>query len=387
MKANKIIIPILIFIGILMIYYFTSPGRTPYDYFTRLATAFLGGKYWLTQNPPWLSELIILAPGRFTFVNPIMPAILLVPLVAIFGASFPQQYLAHILGAGATVLAGILAYKLKKDMKLAIWTSLFLGLGSIFFYLSATGSVWYLGQVTCTFFLLLAILEVSGKKRSLLLGLTLSGAFLSRTQVTLSLPFFLILLLHKRFNIKSAFLFLTGLIPFVVIFFSYNFLRFGNIFQTGYVFIPGLLKEPWFARGVFNPIYIGNHLKVLFLALPIFLSKFPYIRPSWGGLAIWITSPGFIYLIFTSLKEIRNRLALISVFLIALVNFSFGSTGFSQFGYRYAVDFYPFLLILLISGVARQRGPKWHHWLLLTLGIIVNFWGVLWINKFGWVSF
>jgi hypothetical protein len=177
-----------------------------------------------------------------------------------------------------------------------------------------------------------------------------------------------------------------GLGVFLLVFCIYNFLRFDNIFQTGYVFIPGILSEPWFAKGIFHPSYITNHLRVIFLAKPIFSSKFPYITPSWGGLAIWITSPGFIYALFAPLKKLENRLAVIAIALIALVNFSFGSTGFSQFGYRYAVDFYPFLLLMLLTGIPKT-GLKWHHWVLLSIGVVVNLWGVFWINKFGWVGF
>jgi hypothetical protein len=29
---------------------------------------------------------------------------------------------------------------------------------------------------------------------------------------------------------------------------------------------------------------------------------------------------------------------------------------------------------------------KWHQKLLITIGILVNLWGVLWIYKFGWVT-
>jgi uncharacterized membrane protein len=124
----------------------------------------------------------------------------------------------------------------------------------------------------------------------------------------------------------------------------------------------------------------------MFLKLPIILKDFPFIKPSWAGMAIWITTPAFIYALGARLKDKINILSWISILSVGLVNFSYGSTGFSQFGYRYAVDFYPFLILLTIRGVSKT-GLKWHHWLLLFVSIMVNLWGVLWINKFGWVSF
>src|SRR5437899_10469329 len=44
---------------------------------------------------------------------------------------------------------------------------------------------------------------------------------------------------------------------------------------------------------------------------------------------------------------------------IALTNFSFAATGWTQFGYRYAMDFYPFLLLLVIRAIGNSI--KWHH--------------------------
>ncbi len=284
------------------------------------------------------------------------------------------------------VSTAVLSQKIKKGLLLATWSALLAGAGTIIFYLSTNGSVWYLGQITATLFILLALNETLGKKRPLVLGLLLSGALLSRLQLLLALPFFTILLFKQKISCKKALYFASGLSFFVIFYCLYNYLRFGNIFQTGYRLIPGILQEPWFNRGQFHPTYIRNHLKILLAGLPKFSSNKPYVYPSWAGLAIWLTSPSFIFAFLAPLKKIENKLAWLSIVLIGLINFSYGSTGFTQFGYRYAVDFYPFLIFLTIKGVART-GLKKIHWLLLAIGIIVNLWGVLWINKFGWVGF
>lgn len=385
-KINRKAVAIFaMFIIILAVYVPTSSGRTPYDYFTRLATSFLQGKYWLTDNPPWLSELIKIGPGRYTFVNPPMPAILALPFVSIFGSNFQQQYLAEIVGAVSAVLAGIISLKFKAEKNMFTWSTLLLGLGSIFWYLSATGSVWYLGQATAVFFILLAINESFGKKRVFLISLFLFFAFFSRLQLVLSLPFFLCLVFRDGISFKKVVLFAVPMTFFAASYLSYNYLRFGSPLQNGYTLIPGILKEPWFNDGQFSIQYIPKHLYLLFLKLPVFLKIFPYVEPSWAGLAIWITTPAFIYAFNASLKDKVNIFSWITILLIGLVNFSYGSTGFSQFGYRYAVDFYPFLTLLTIKGVAKS-GVKWHHWLLLSISILVNLWGVIFISKFGFVG-
>ncbi|OGM09835.1 hypothetical protein A2W13_01475 [Candidatus Woesebacteria bacterium RBG_16_36_11] len=379
-KINYIIIFVLVF----LIYLLTSAGNTPYNYFIRLADAFIHGRYWLTENPPWLSELIPAGLNKYYVVYPPMPAILSIPFVFLFGKNLPQQYIAHLLGAGLVILTIALSWKIKRDKMLALWSGILIGLGSIIWFLSSVGSAWYMGQISAAFFLTAAIYESLSKKRALLIGIFLGVAYLSRIQLVLTLPFFLYQIKGKCLN--EYLKFILGVTPFVIFNAVYNYLRFGVPWDKAYYLIPGLLNEPWFSKGLFNISYIPNNLKVIFLSLPIFKKEFPYIQPSWEGLAIWITTPAFIYSIYASIKERIVLLSWFTILLISLVIFSHGTTGFAQFGYRFAVDFYPFLMLLTIKGVAKT-GLKWQHWLLLVIGVVVNLWGILWINKFGWVSY
>jgi hypothetical protein len=377
---------IVSFFLIFIVYLIASPGNTPHDYFTRLSHSFLQGKYWLEENPSWLNELIPANNNTFYVVYPPMPAILLMPFVYIFGKSFPQQYLAHILGALLTVLTMRLSYLIKKNKKLALWSGALVGLGSIVFYLSSVGSVWYLGQITATFFLMAALVEGLDKKRPVVISLFLGAAYMARPHTILSLPFYIFLVRKNLSGIKD---YLKSAIPlsiFLVFDFVYNFVRYGVPWNKGYFLIPEILNEPWFSKGIVHFSYILENLKTVFLMGPKFLQEAPYIQPSWAGMAIWMTTPAFIFAFKAPFKKTIVKLAWLSILLIFLVVAMHGSTGFAQFGYRFAVDFYPFLIFLTIKGVAKTK-LKPIHWILLFCGILVNLWGVLWINKFGWVSY
>ena len=379
------LLPIFTFIFVLVVYYLTSSGKTPYDYFTRLAGAFLKGKYYLTENPPWLNELVPAGKNKFFVVYPPMPAVLSIPFVAVFKGKFQQQYLAHLLGTGIVLLTIKLSYLLKKDKKLSFWSGALVGFGSIIWFLSSTGSGWYLGQISSCFFLMAALNESLSKKRPFLVGVFLGSSFLSRLQTILSLPLFIFLIKNKKPS-KNIFKLFSGIAPFIIFNFIYNFIRFGTVFDKAYFLIPKIMEESWYTGGIFNVSYIPRHLKIIFSSFPIFQKEFPFIIPSWNGLSIWITTPAFIYSFFAKFKEKLVKILWITIALISLVIFSHGTTGFTQFGYRFAVDFYPFLIFLTIKGVSRKK-LKWHHWFLLAVSILVNLWGVLWINKFGWVSF
>lgn len=381
MKRILLSLTFLLFI----VYLATSAGKTPYDYFTRLADSFLHGKYYLDQNPPWLNELIPIGENKFAVVYPPAPAIVLTPFVFIFGKNFPQQILAHLMGAFATLAWGLIVYQKTQDRKKSLWMFFLVGLGNILWFLSASGSVWYLGQVSGFFFMTGTIYESLGKKRSWLIGILFALMCLSRLQLVLSLPLIIYLNKDKLHNLKFIFSFLSISIAFVFAFGLYNYLRFGSFLETGYSLIPGVLTEPWYQKGIFNLSYISSNLRVMFLSIPIFKNTFPYIIPSWGGLSIAITSPVFIYALFPKMNLIEKTIIWLSTILIAMVTFSHGGTGFTQFGYRYAVDFYPLILFLIVSHLKSTK-LSWHHYFLLMFSIFVNTWGVIFINKLGFVG-
>jgi hypothetical protein len=92
---------------------------------------------------------------------------------------------------------------------------------------------------------------------------------------------------------------------------------------------------------------------------------------------------------------VHDRLALAAwaaTIAIVMFNWMFAATGWAQFGYRYGLDFMPFLWLLVVLAVRRLR---WYHAVLIGASILVNLWGVLWIYKFApanlfgwtWVSF
>lgn len=383
MVKKRILISFILFFVSFLIYLISSNGDTPYNQYTLLANAFIHGKLYVSEIAPWL-EKVPIDQNSFFVANPPMPAVLSIPFVLLFSEKFPQQIISFLMGAGIVVSTFLLSFKIKGNLPVAIWSALLAGFGNIVWFLSANGSMWYLAQTTSVFFIMLAINEIYGKKRSFLVGSYLAFSFLTRIQTIVYVPFF-VFLLWKNINKKDTIIFSIILLSSLFIFGLYNYLRFGDFFQTGLKLIPGLTNEPWFSEGLFNISYIPDHLKILLTKMPVFSNNFPYIYPTLTGLAIWITSPVFI-LAFFNKKSVINLVSWLTLVAIAIINLSYGSTGTSQFGYRYAVDFYPLIFLLIIKSI-NNTGLKWYHWALLIFSILINGWGVLWINKFGWVNF
>jgi hypothetical protein len=395
-KHFPVFVAFTFFMLTFIIYFATGPGiPTPYNYFTWLADAFLHGRLGLTKASHYLGELIPVN-GRFYVIYPPMPAILLMPFVAIWGPTF-NQTLGSVLVASVNVsLFYLLMVRLTQNVMFQIWMTLLFGFGTIHWYIASVGSAWYFAHVTSFLFLTLALYETFTKRRSFFIGLLVGASYWSRLTTILSLPFFIIMLsdtwflkseegsLLKKINPKPLVGLGIGVGIFVLLNFIYNFLRFHTPFDLAY-FIPGIdtpSHEPWLNKGPFSLSYIRYHLSIIFARPPVFIKEPPFVLPSLAGMSIWITTPAFVYAFFA---DIRNKVALAcwsGIIPIALCLFTKNGTGWTQFGYRYAMDFYPFLLLLTVKGVGNEI--RWHHKILICLGILVNLWGVLWINKFLW---
>jgi hypothetical protein len=210
-----------------------------------------------------------------------------------------------------------------------------------------------------------------------------------------------------------------------------------------------------YVYGIFDPRYIARHVQVFWEQMPNVATTGPYVWPSWAGMAMWAVSPPLFYGLFIHLRRFRGAAIVVGLavaaacaFLIAgafssglglakfgpeslplgldlmpfwllvaaaitlaigtrdrlvvacwaaivalvIINWMFAATGWAQFGYRYGLDFMPFLWFLVVLAVRRVR---WHHAVLIGLAVLINLWGVLWIFKFApmqlfgwtWVSY
>jgi hypothetical protein len=391
--------PLLFCIAGYAVYYLTQPRTHDYfNYFSHLADAFLHGRLYLIDPPSTFEELIEVG-GKYYEIYPPMPAILLMPFVALFGVSFNHVLVSFLLGGVNISIVYLIMRELTEDEEMRFWMTVLFGFGTIHWYLATVGSVWYFAQIVSTTFLLLAVYVTFTSRRPYLIGFLVGASYWSRLPTLMTMPFFLIMLsdawllprdnksgLLGRIRLKPVLLLGAGAGVFILLNCIYNYLRFGTPLDMAYVMhsiYPAKEKlSPWFNKGLFDLSYIPYHLRIMFLEPPVFIDSWPYVIPSKIGLSILITTPAFILALFSG---IRNRLSLAcwsAVIPTAFLIFIKSGTGWTQFGYRYALDFYPFLLLLTFKGIGGEM--KWYHKALIIAGVLVNLWGVLFINKFEW---
>lgn len=388
---------LLFYIIAFMVYYFTRPATpNPFNYFVYLADAFLHGRLHVTNTPFYFEELVTLN-GKQYVIYPPLPAILMIPFVAVWGLGSSQVMVSVMAGALNVSIFYLLMARLTPRNDIRIWVTAMFAFGSIHWYTSTIGSVWYVAHMFSLSFLLLAIYETVGLKRPLLVGLLLGASYWCRVTTILSVGFFLIMLsdkwlaapggsFFKRIRLMPLLCFVLGVLVFVFLNSLYNFLRFGSPFDVAYslhtISDAKAQVSPWFDQGLLSLTYIKHHLYAFLVEPPAIRADWPYVVPSMTGLSVFITTPAFIFIF---LARPRDRLTLAcwaGIIPVALLIFTKSGTGWTQFGYRYALDFYAFLFLLAFG--AMRDCFRWYHKLLIALGIAVNLWGVLFINKFGW---
>lgn len=366
--------PIFLFFITFLVYSISSRGEgAQWNHFIYLADAFLHGHLYIDVN---LTE-VIPRSGHYFVVYPPMPAILLIPFVAIFGTNFYQPFLSILLGAVNVSLTYTVILRLFNNIKLSLWVSILYAFGTMQWYHAEVGSSWYVAHIVALFFLWLALLETVTKQRLFLIGLFIGGAYLARLPSILSVIFVLIYLRRNFLNIRNLSLFSLGLAPAILFNGIYNFLRWGTVFDVGYILLP-IFNEPWYRYGLFSFRYLPLHLKEVLTALPAFSKNPPFMIPSIYVMALWFVTPAFLLILKAKFKTKLALASLIAAAVIALPDLMHGNNGSTQFGFRFALDFMPFLLLLTASGL--QNNFSWHAKLLLILSILINLWGVVMIS-------
>ncbi len=365
------------------VYLFFNTGEQKHlNYFVPLADAFLQGRLYLIDNPPWLNELIPIN-NHFFVVYPPLPAILLMPFVYIFGTNFPQPLFSIIIASINVSLSFLVIIKLFHSKRIALSIAIIYAFGSMQFYHAVMGSAWYIAHIIAMFFIWLMLLNLQSKRKNyLIVGLLLGCAYWSRLPAILAIIFpllfywedFIQLKPKLVIHFKSLLLLGLGIGIFVLLNALYNYLRFGVPYDISYQLLP-IFEEPWYKHGLFNVVNIPIHLKEIFFSVPAFTTTWPYIIPSLNVMAIWFVMPSIILIFFASYKKRIVLVSLITVLIMSLPGLMHGSNGFSQFGFRFSLDYLPFTLLLIAAGINKKTWPL--VVLVIILGTIINVLGII----------
>ncbi len=362
-------------------------------HFNLLADAFLQGHLFLA-NPPSTYDLTLFN-NRWFVPFPPLPALLMLPFVAAFGAERINTVLfSLVIGAVNVTLVFLILCAMadrgwiKLNAVDNLWLTILFGVGSVHWYITTLGTVWFVSQICTVLFIALAVWTAIVFDSPILSGALLGTAMLARPNVALTYPLLVAIavmkipreqLRWKTVGRRAAFLAIPLFVATVVLL-AYNWARFENPFNFGYQTqnVYPEMAQDLLTFGQFNLHYVARNFWAMFLALPQWNAEIQSIVPLDAGMSIFITTPALVFLARARQKSPLVIGAWVSIALLLIPLLTYYNTGAAQFGYRFSLDL--MVPVLMLLALAANDIVSWPMRLLISVGIIVNAWGVMWFG-------
>jgi hypothetical protein len=402
-----------------------------YDHFVWQAAAFLEGqaaiRYPVEASANGIGNAFFqdvlpvetadgVARGLIPF--PPLPALVLLPFVAVWGLSTDDQTIFTVLAALDVAVCWWMLGRLRIPAWIRLATVLFFAFGTVFWYTAQLATTWYQAHIVALGLAMLAVgLALGGDPaaqdeepatdpdprgrwpRSLALdprqfavGLLFGLACTARLTVVFAAPFFMLVGSGGSWWRRSWSAGVGAVIP-VGALLAYNIATTGSVFHPAYEHLYQLEARAYTTLGynpawsVEDPRYLTQNLGIMFLSTPevlpdrlrdslgtmdaplcagpgaqrgLFDAECPLALPRDIGMSVLLTSPAFLLMLPAIRRYGRSRLvtgASLAVLLIVLVNLMHFSQGWVQFGYRFSNDAVPFALPLVALGIGELAAP------------------------------
>lgn len=363
----------------------------------------------LDVHSPSGYDLLIFGDKTFVAGSP-MPALLLLPLVAIFGVGISDILFGMIIAALNVALVHNMFHR---------WSlTLLFALGTPHLYLATLGTVWFNAHVVAILFGLLAVREALTQQRWWLAGLWLTAAGLARPTLMFGALFFVLLIVFEdaqkglpnpgrvKLVLKNLIAFGSALLLGLVAQGLYNAARFGSPADFGYAYVNGAenITNTYLRYGGFNPRFLPCNLYVSLINPPQISGYVPAINyqlcdylldginlsdtsnlitPNPVGMSVFIVTPALLLLFVARGRDLRIRAAWLGLLAIMIPLWMYHNTGSAQVGYRYWMDAAPMWLLLLSFAFDRlsTRGTRVAR-VLIVASIVFNVWGFAWMFKY-----
>lgn len=337
---------------------------------------------------------------RYFVSFPPGPAVLMMPFAAVSGYEINDVlwtiFFASLNVALLFVLLEALATggRTGRSRSENLWLVALFALGSAHLWCSVLGQVWFTALIMGVSFTLLYLLSAIDARHPFWAGVFCALAFSTRTPLLFASLFFFLMVAFpggerlERGDYGDALRRLAWFcLPCLVVGISLlvmNKVRFESLTEFGHVYLAGGQLERIKTYGLFHHRFLSRNLTAMFTLLPRITDKAPYLSISTHGMSLLLTSPALVWLLWPKKREgaqdkLWFRAAWIVVAACALPGIFYQNTGYAQFGFRFSLDYMPYLVLLLALG--RQRlslGFK----ICVVIGILVNAFGAVTFQRF-----
>lgn len=346
--------------GLLIYFYTTNRVYQSESHLVLLAKQFTQFRLDLDPSTKLQNDFLDYHGKLYLYFGP-FSSLILIPFAVFFGEQFPQVSLGIISLIVSFASIYYIAQRKSFSKNDSLWLAIFFVFSTSLFQVGITNISTYIVQALGTSLVLLSLVEFFAKKRWFIIGIFIACAGLTRMTLYPSVIFYLLHIFTTKQRLKKALLLLAPIAISVLILGSYNFLRFHSVFESGYQYNKTLMNsymQSNLAYGFLSSKHIAANLYVLLFKAPVPVKLggegltlwFPFLRADVWGMAIWFTSPLFLFLINVNRKNI-NYPALITGLLLLLPSLLYFGIGMVQFGYRYSLDFLPFIFLILLGAL------------------------------------
>jgi len=330
--------------------------------------------------PPGSLDTVTVGGVTYQVISPlpIVPYLAFVPLPGLWESS--RWIVSTGFGIVAAWMTLPLARRYGPGGPATWWLATMGAFGTLLWTLSVSGNFYYLAHVEATVFALAALLEWRGRRRPWVIGLAIALASLARPTLLLAaIPFAVALIASSSRRLWTAASFGLPLTMAVAATALYDFVRFGSPLETGYgtsvLIRDSLLQQR--AKGVFSLRHLPDNLGLLLARAFDVRERFPWLVPDPNGHSILLTSPGLLIAVWAGVRSRSAQVLWAAAFLVAVpVLLYYGGGGYRTYGYRYALDFIPFLLALAAIGARRRFGRLEKALIVLSVAFVA--YGIVW---------
>jgi len=319
---------------------------------------------------------------------PPFPSLLFLPAVAIVGLRANDVLMTVLIAPFGPLLLFLVLRRLsargdsQRSERDDLWLTVLFGLGTVYFYSSVIGQVWYTAHIVSTVLAGLFLLAAVDAKRPILAGLCLGALALTRPQM----GFFGIFYLTELWRVANGDRgkILRGLIlvgvpvaAFAAVGAWFNWVRFHSFTEFGHTYLNVRWTDRIQRYGLFNYAFLSRNLASAFTTTPKLLGHAPWIQFPWHGISMLITTPALAYLLWPQIRDSDRtlyRALWATAAPIALLSFLYQNDGWVQFGFRFSIDYLLLLMTLLAVG---NRPLTRTFRVLIVVGIGVNLFGAL----------
>ncbi len=391
---TQLTLPFTIFAVCAAVYVLTLGERafqpSPNNHFVHLADSFLHGQLHVVGNRPPGNNDWAHYEGQWFVSFPPFPALVILPAVAVWGTGTLDRLFWAILAGLGPALLFVLLRRLsdckenpRTTAENLLLTALF-GFGSVFFYVAEQGTVWFAAHVVATSLIALYLLFSLNARRPLLAGLMLGLSLLTRTTTALLVFVFVVeaLRVHRRAEaqppqaptwpplalghwlygadwprvIRTGLLFALPLLACSAAQLWLNQARFDDPFTFGHEYLQVRWQQRIARWGLFSFHYFSRNLAIFVAGMPWFTHDSPPIKIGGHGLALWLTTPNLLWVLWPKRVDARMAGLYFAASCVMVLNLCYQNSGWVQFGYRFALDYLLLGFVLLALG-GRRFGP------------------------------